>query len=113
MPVEKRSVRKESHGGRKEALRLSRSTGTITDEIVYPVGQRPQHTEPSRVLTIPLVRSGRTVIDLGTDALGVARELVASSLRSLPWEGLMLSHGDPAVPTTQIPARRPPADTQE
>ena len=116
MPVEKRSVRKESHGGRKAALRLSRSTGTITDEIVHPIGQRPQHaqhTQPSRVLTIPLVRSGRTVIDLGTEALGVARELVASGLRSLPWEGLMLSHGDPAIPTTQIPARRPPTDTQE
>jgi nicotinate phosphoribosyltransferase len=116
MPVEKRSVRKESHGGRKAALRLSRSTGTITDEIVHPIGQRPphaQHTEPSRVLTIPLVRGGRTVIDLGADALGVARELVASGLRSLPWEGLMLSHGEPAIPTTQIPARRPPTDTQE
>jgi nicotinate phosphoribosyltransferase len=116
MPVEKRSVRKESRGGRKAALRLSRSTGTITDEIVHPIGQRPphaQHTEPSRVLTIPLVRSGRTVIDVGADALGVARELVASGLRSLPWEGLMLSHGDSAIPTTQIPARRPPTDTQE
>jgi len=44
---------------------------------------------------------------LGPEALGVARELVASGLRSLPWEGLMLSHGDPAIPTTQIPARRP------
>ena len=110
MPVEKRSVRKESHGGRKAALRLSRSTGTITDEIVHPIGQRPphaQHTEPSRVLTIPLVRGGTTVIDLGAEALGVARELVASGLQSLPWEGLMLSHGDPAIPTTQIPARRP------
>jgi nicotinate phosphoribosyltransferase len=30
--------------------------------------------------------------------------LVASGLRSLPWEGLSLSHGDPAIPTTQIPA---------
>jgi nicotinate phosphoribosyltransferase len=113
IPVEKRSVRKESHGGRKEALRLSRSTGTITDEIVHPIGQRPSDSEPSRVLTIPLVRSGTTVIDLGTEALGEARELVASGLRSLPWEGLMLSHGDPAIPTTQIPARRPPTDTQE
>jgi nicotinate phosphoribosyltransferase len=109
-PVEKRSVRKESHGGRKEALRLSRSTGTITEEIVYPAGRPPQHDEPSRVLTVPLVRNGETVAE--TD-LGVARELVASGLRSLPWEGLMLSHGDPAIPTTQIPAPRPPADTQE
>jgi nicotinate phosphoribosyltransferase len=110
VPVEKRSVRKESHGGRKEALRLARSTGTITEEIVHPAGHPPSASEPSRSLTIPLVRGGEVVAK--TD-LGVARELVASGLRSLPWEGLMLSHGDPAIPTTQIPARRPPADTQE
>ncbi|MDT5164709.1 MAG: nicotinate phosphoribosyltransferase [Mycobacterium sp.] len=109
-PVEKRSVRKESHGGRKEALRLSRNSGTVTEEIVYPAGRPPRHDEPSRVLTVPLVRNGETVAE--TD-LGVARDLVASGLRSLPWEGLMLSHGDPAIPTTQIPAPRPPADTQE
>jgi nicotinate phosphoribosyltransferase len=110
IPVEKRSVGKESRGGRKEALRLSRSTGTITEEIVHPAGRPPPHSEPSRVLTVPLVRSGETVVE--TD-LGVARDLVASGLRSLPWEGLMLSHGDPAIPTTQIPVPRPPADTQE
>jgi nicotinate phosphoribosyltransferase len=112
IPVEKRSVRKESHGGRKEGLRLSRSTGTITEEIVHPAGRPPRTAEPSRVLTTPLVRRGRTVIDLGTEALGVARELVESGLRSLPWEGLMLSHGDAAISTTQIPAR-PPSDSQE
>jgi len=109
-PVEKRSVGKESHGGRKEALRLSRPTGTITEEIVYPAGRPPRHGEPSRVMTVPLVRNGEPIAE--TD-LGVARELVASGLRSLPWEGLMLSHGDPAIPTTQIPVPRPPADTQE
>jgi nicotinate phosphoribosyltransferase len=109
-PVEKRSVRKESHGGRKEALRLSRSTGTITEEIVYPAGRPTPHGEPSRLLTVPLVRNGEPVAETN---LGVARELAASGLRSLPWEGLMLSHGDPAIPTTQIPVRRPPADTQE
>jgi nicotinate phosphoribosyltransferase len=110
IPVEKRSVGKESHGGRKEALRLSRPTGTITEEIVYPAGRPPPHSEPSRVLTVPLVRNGEPIAE--TD-LGVARELVASGLRSLPWEGLMLSHGDPAIPTTQIPVPRPPTDTQE
>ncbi|MDT5317773.1 MAG: nicotinate phosphoribosyltransferase [Mycobacterium sp.] len=110
IPVEKRSVRKESHGGRKEALRLCRSTGTITEEIVHPAGRPPPSAEPSRVLTIPLMRHGEAVIDVD---LGVARELVASGLRSLPWEGLMLSHGDPAIPTTQIPARRRPFDNQE
>jgi len=109
-PVQKRSPRKESHGGRKDALRLCRSSGTITEEIVYPAGHPPQTTEPSRVLTVPLVSNGQAVVDVN---LGVARELVASGLRSLPWEGLMLSHGDPAIPTTQIPARRRPIDQQE
>jgi nicotinate phosphoribosyltransferase len=109
-PVQKRSPRKESHGGRKEALRLCRSSGTITEEIVHPAGHPPQTTEPSRVLTVPLVSNGQAVVDVN---LGVARELVASGLRSLPWEGLMLSHGDPAIPTTQIPARRRPIDQQE
>ena len=110
VPVEKRSVRKESHGGRKEAVRLARSSGTVTEEIVFPAGQPPATSEPSRMLTVPLVRDGRIVADID---LATARELVASGLRSLPWEGLMLSHGDPAIPTTQIPARRPPADHQE
>jgi nicotinate phosphoribosyltransferase len=110
IPVEKRSVRKESHGGRKEALRLSRSTGTITEEIVHPAGHPPPGAEPSRALSVPLVRRGEAVAPMD---LGVARDLVASGLRSLPWEGLMLSHGDPAIPTTHIPARRPPSNTQE
>jgi nicotinate phosphoribosyltransferase len=110
IPVEKRSSHKESHGGRKEALRLCRSTGTITEEIVHPAGHPPPTREPCRLLTIPLARHGEAVVDAD---LGAARELVASGLRSLPWEGLMLSHGDPAIPTTQIPARRPPIDTQE
>ena len=66
MPVEKRSTRKESHGGRKEALRLSRPTGTITEEIVLSRrAVRPPTTEPSRVLTIPLVRHGAAVVDSG------------------------------------------------
>jgi nicotinate phosphoribosyltransferase len=104
IPVEKRSPRKESHGGHKEALRLCRPTGTITEEIVYPAGHQPPTTEPSRVLTIPLMREGQPVVN---SDLGVARDLVASGLRSLPWEGLMLSHGDPAIPTSQVASRHP------
>lgn len=101
IPVQKRSTHKESHGGRKEAMRTSRPTGTITEEIVHPAGHPPETAEPCRVLTVPLVRDGEPVADAD---LGVARKLVASGLRSLPWEGLMLSHGDPAIPTTQIRA---------
>jgi nicotinate phosphoribosyltransferase len=104
IPVQKRSSHKESQGGRKEAMRVSRPTGTIIEEVVHPAGQPPDMAEPCRVLTVPLVRGGKVVADV---ELGVARELVAAGLRSLPWEGLMLSHGDPAIPTRQIPARHP------
>jgi len=103
MPVQKRSSHKESHGGHKEALRLSRPTGTITEEVVYPAGQPPATTEPFRALTTPLVRGGQIVADTGVNALAAARALVASGLHSLPWEGLKLAHGDPAIPTVLIP----------
>jgi nicotinate phosphoribosyltransferase len=101
IPVQKRSSHKESHGGRKEALRLARPTGTITEEVVHPAGRPPDTAGPCRVLTTPLVRGGRAVVD---SDLAAARKLVESGLRSLPWEGLNLSHGDPAIPTLQIPA---------
>jgi nicotinate phosphoribosyltransferase len=99
IPVQKRSSQKESRGGAKEALRLSRPTGTITEEIVYPAGRPPTTEEPYRVLTTPLVRDGRVVAD---GDLTAARKLVASGLHSLPWEGLKLGPGEPAVPTTTI-----------
>jgi nicotinate phosphoribosyltransferase len=102
MPVRKRSTHKESDGGHKEALRLSRPTGTITEEIVYPAGRPPSTTEPFRVLTVPLVRGGDAVAETGRGALAAARDLVASGLHSLPWEGLKLAHGDAAIPTVQI-----------
>jgi nicotinate phosphoribosyltransferase len=102
MPVEKRSSHKESHGGHKEALRLSRPTGTVTEEVVHPAGRPPDTGEPFRVLTTPLVRGGQVVADTGNGALAAARKLVASGLHSLPWEGLKLAHGDPAIPTRQM-----------
>ena len=101
MPVQKRSSRKETNGGHKEALRLSRPTGTITEEVVYPAGRPPDTTEPCRELTTPLVRGGEAV---SAPDLAAARKLVASGLRSLAWEGLNLSHGEPAIPTTQVRA---------
>nr|WP_281373773.1 nicotinate phosphoribosyltransferase [Mycobacterium vicinigordonae] len=101
IPVQKRSSQKQSPGGRKAALRQARATGTITEEIVYPAARPPAVTETHRVLTTPLVRAGRVVCD--TD-LAAARELVTAGLRSLPWEGLSLSPGEPAIPTQTIPA---------
>jgi nicotinate phosphoribosyltransferase len=99
IPVQKRSSHKESSGGHKGAMRLSRATGTITEEVVYPAGRPPATDESCRMLTVPLVRGGRPVAD---DDLAAARELVASGLRSLPWEGLNLSHGEPAIPTQHV-----------
>ena len=99
IPVQKRSTRKESHGGRKAALRLARPSGVVTEELVHPVGAQPPTDEPARVLTIPLVRSGEV---LAKPDLATARDLVAAGLHSLPWEGLALSTGEPAIPTRQV-----------
>jgi nicotinate phosphoribosyltransferase len=102
IPVQKRSSHKESRGGQKEALRLARPTGTITEEVVYPAARPPTPSEPYRKLTVSLVRGGRVLAATGSEALTAARRLVASGLRSLPWEGLGLADGDPAIPTTHI-----------
>lgn len=102
IPVEKRSSRKQSHGGRKEALRLAKPTGTIVEEVVHPRGRPPEtsagmHTRP---LTVPLVAHGERVDALDFDA---ARRRVAAGLTSLPWDGLALSRGEAAIPTRLIP----------
>ena len=99
LPVEKRSSHKASHGGRKAATRLSRPSGTIVEEVVHPLGVPPTG---GRLLTTPLVRAGEV---LAAPDLNAARELVAHGLSSLPWEGLALSRGEPAIPTRQAVAR--------
>ncbi|WP_372477223.1 nicotinate phosphoribosyltransferase [Gordonia liuliyuniae] len=117
VPVAKRSSRKESHGGAKRALRAARDTGTIVEEIVVTGGGIADGdvadegvagywavdglgSLKARDLQIPLVRGGRAVDDVPT--LADAREHLARGLVSLPWEGLGLSHGDPAVGTRYI-----------
>jgi nicotinate phosphoribosyltransferase len=99
MPVEKRSSHKESHGGRKQALRTCKATGTILEEIVHPYGHPPRD-ESGRALTVDLVRGGEPVADLSIDT---ARQRVKEGLHSLPWDGLKLSRGEPAIPTRMIP----------
>ncbi|MFI6048036.1 nicotinate phosphoribosyltransferase [Nocardia sp. NPDC051321] len=102
VPVAKRSSHKESRGGTKKAIRLSRPTGTIVEEIVYPAaGPTPEANGfEARELLVPLVRDGKLVEDLPT--LPDSRDHVARGLISLPWEGLKLSAGEPAVPTTFV-----------
>lgn len=101
LPVEKRSSHKQSHGGRKSAGRLAKRSGTIVEEIVHPFGAPPTDTNgyQFRPLTVPLVRGGEPV---GGDGLEAARARVAAGLHSLPWDGLSLSRGEPAVATRMI-----------
>ncbi|MGA5466911.1 nicotinate phosphoribosyltransferase [Mycobacterium sp. NPDC050041] len=98
LPVAKRSSHKESHGGRKQALRLAKPSGTIVEEVVHPAGRPPADPDglESRPLTVELVRAGQPVGDPGLDA---GRSRVAAGLGSLPWDGLKLSRGEPAIPT--------------
>ena len=99
-PVAKRSSLKESRGGRKSALRRHRDTGTATEEVVYRVadGDPPRPGPHDRVMAVSLVRSGKRVDGLPT--LDEAREHLRRALVTLPWEGLALSKGEPAIPTT-------------
>ncbi|MER7450457.1 nicotinate phosphoribosyltransferase [Nocardia beijingensis] len=102
VPVAKRSSHKQSRGGTKKAIRLARDTGTIVEEIVYPAAgpTPPSNGFRARELLVPLIREGKQVDDLPT--LAESRDLVARGLISLPWEGLKLSAGEPAVVTTFV-----------
>ncbi|EHR52266.1 putative nicotinate phosphoribosyltransferase [Saccharomonospora marina XMU15] len=97
-PVAKRSEHKASRGGRKAALRRHKPTGTALEEVVYPTANPPQVGPYDRDLHIPLLRGGQPVPDLPT--LEDGRQRLRRALVSLPWEGLKLSSGDPAIPTT-------------
>ncbi|WP_068155777.1 nicotinate phosphoribosyltransferase [Rhodococcus phenolicus] len=98
IPVEKRSAHKQSRGGAKRAVRFARPTGTLTEEVIHsahvPV---PDGEGTPTELMVPLMRGGERVEGLPT--LEESRAILAAGLGSLPWEGLMLSEGDPAVPT--------------
>ena len=100
-PVEKRSTDKQSHGGRKSALRRHKASGTATEEVIYVVGGPVPDSEPGdRVLPAPLMRGGRPVDELPT--LEDSREHLRRSMVGLPWEGLTISPGDVAIPSTLV-----------
>ena len=96
-PVAKRSAAKESRGGRKSALRRYKPTGTAIEEVVYPVTATPESAPHDRVVPIPLMRGGELVD--GVPTLEQSRAHLRSALVSVPWEGLKLSRGEPALPT--------------
>ncbi|WP_433279178.1 nicotinate phosphoribosyltransferase [Pseudonocardia xinjiangensis] len=96
-PVAKRSAAKESRGGRKSALRRYKPTGTAIEEVVHPVTVTPETGPHDRVVPIPLMRGGELVAGLAT--LEESRGHLRTALVSVPWEGLKLSRGEPALPT--------------
>lgn len=100
VPVAKRSSNKLSRGGVKAALRTARPSGTLVEEVIYlAAGPEPEIDESltTHQLVRPLMRGGETVSGLA--GLDGARQLADESLHDLPWEGLRLTRGEPAVPT--------------
>ncbi len=96
-PVAKRSEHKESRGGLKSALRRHKATGTAIEEVVFPFRRHPETGRHDRLLPIPLLRDGQRVD--GLPSLEQGRERLRAALVSVPWEGLKLSRGEPAIPT--------------
>jgi nicotinate phosphoribosyltransferase len=97
-PVEKRSTDKTSRGGAKSAFRRHKPSGTATEEVVFLTGGGTPTPEPTdRMLPVPLMRGGEPV-DL--PSLQASREHLRRAMVGLPWEGLTLAAGDPAIPTT-------------
>jgi nicotinate phosphoribosyltransferase len=99
--VAKRSEHKESHGGRKTAYRIHKATGTAVEEVVA-AGSVARLGEHDRLLQRPLMRAGDPVPDL--PGLAASREHLRRAMVSLPWDGLKLSRGEPAIPTRIVSA---------
>ncbi|MEU5562056.1 nicotinate phosphoribosyltransferase [Micromonospora musae] len=99
-PVVKRSEQKATIGGRKTAVRRHKPTGTATEEVIVPQGV-PERQANDRLLQRRYVVAGEPV-ELPT--LPESREHLRECLISIPWEGLKLSGGDPAIPVTVVPA---------
>ena len=100
-PVAKRSSSKESRGGAKSALRRHKPTGTAVEEVVHRLDADPERGEHDRVVPVPLLVKGEPNGDQPT--LDESREHLRRGLVAVPWEGLKLSRGEPAIPTTFIP----------
>jgi nicotinate phosphoribosyltransferase len=98
-PVAKRSENKSSIGGRKTALRAHKPTGTAIEEIVV-AGRPVEPDEGERLVQRPFLRGGEPVDDLPT--LEQSREHLRAATVSLPWDGLKLSRGEPAIPTRLV-----------
>jgi nicotinate phosphoribosyltransferase len=98
-PVAKRSEHKATHGGRKTAVRRHKPTGTAVEEMLVH-GPPPAAEAGDRAVQVPLMRAGER---LPAATLEQSREHLRAALVTIPWEGLKLSRGEPAIPTTYLP----------
>ncbi|SDT69422.1 nicotinate phosphoribosyltransferase [Actinoplanes derwentensis] len=98
-PVVKRSENKATVGGRKTAIRRHKPTGTATEEIVYSQGV-PDHKPNDRMLQRTWIADGEVQ---ESPSLQESRDHLRQNLISIPWEGLKLSAGDPAIPVVIVP----------
>jgi nicotinate phosphoribosyltransferase len=98
-PVVKRSEHKATVGGRKTAVRRHKPTGTATEEVVVSQGT-PAPAPHDRALQRPYLVRGEPAPDLPD--LAASREHLRAGLVAVPWEGLKLSAGDPAIPVTIV-----------
>jgi nicotinate phosphoribosyltransferase len=99
--VAKKSVAKETVGGRKTPVRTL-SDSVATEETIY-IGKTADLSHGARPLLVPLVTGGE--IDerhLGPDGTRAARDHRADAVAELPKDALRLSKGEPAIPTTYV-----------
>lgn len=101
--VAKRSDGKATIGGAKVGVRAHRASGTAVEEFVVVHGAEvpSDRGDVLRTVTEMLWSDGRRV-GVGAAGIGEARERCAMALGSLPWEGLSLGHGEPALPVTVL-----------
>jgi nicotinate phosphoribosyltransferase len=99
--VAKRSEHKATRGGHKRAWRTYKPTGTAIEEVIATPAADFDGGSGGRPLQQPLLRGGEPVADPGD--LRAARDRLRAALVTLPWDGLKLSRGEPAIPTVVLP----------
>ena len=96
-PVAKRSEDKATRGGRKTAVRRHRATGTATEEVLVRCQGEPSARDGRPRAAAP---DGARRRPLDVPTLDESRAHLKRVLTTLPWQGLALSQGEPAIPTT-------------
>ncbi|WP_203567327.1 nicotinate phosphoribosyltransferase [Aestuariimicrobium ganziense] len=99
-PVAKKSLNKNTVGGRKFAMRRLDDHGRAQAEIVG-IGARPDNDGNDRDLMVELVRDGEIV---GREDVSAARERHERVRAELPPAALRVSKGEPAIPTIMLEA---------